>query len=176
MVPWLNTCTSHLTFCTWPNEIFWCHVFRKHIVQNFTENPNLQTFLRFENFFSVLFLERKIKKYYSQNRTSNNYRNQNVIADSDSPWNSILGATLTFLNICILLVAEISHVSPYTSWVTFEGKCKYITHVTRKKLLDRHLRVEPNTEFQGESESAIQFHFWYLLVFYFGIICILCLK
>ena len=53
---------------------------------------------------------------YSQNTTSNNYRNQNVIADSDAPCNSILGTTLTFLNICILLVAEISHVSPYTSY------------------------------------------------------------
>ena len=45
-------------------------------------------------------------------RTSNKYRNQNVITDSDAPWNSILGATLTLLNICILLVAEISMWAP----------------------------------------------------------------
>ena len=64
----INTCTSHLTFCTsiWPR--FWCHIFRKHIVQNFTEIPNLQTFLRFENFFSSIF-GTKNKKYCSQNRT-----------------------------------------------------------------------------------------------------------
>ena len=99
--------------------------------------------------------------YISQNTTYESSRNPNLIADSDSPWNSRVQATFRgqsdsfFDKKCYAYV----DLYPQNSQTYGVGGLTNEIMPSNKLHILRKVKVLYRIEFQGESESAITFWF-----------------